>query len=186
MDESLGLPKPNGATDYADSSHMAGTLAIIEHPLAPDLREYYRNGLYVRHPNEKRYDFSRDQAWLLMVGLLKQGHNDYVNTDFINGKDIKYPSLMGLNRIAKGKKPFFYQRWWAIVEVYIHAKWQPLEEPLQTSAACEAYGLYSFWKRHNKLWKWSIYRYWSQLDGAWRNEPELAIDSINYIETKGG
>lgn len=188
-----GYPKPNGAEDYADSSHLAGVLAITEHPQQIECFKYSEfyyeksKGLsvkYVRHPEENRYDFSRDQAKVLMAGQLKQGSHDFVRTSFIDGKDIIYPSLKGYETIARRGKPYFWQRWFAMLEVWIHATFQPLKEPFQTIADCEVYDLYDFWTSRNKLWRWSIRRYWSQLDGAWRNEPELAEHCIAYIEKK--
>ena len=131
-----------------------------------------------------KYNFSRDQAWLLMVGLLKQRWEELIDTDYIDGKDFIPPSLKGIETIAKRGRPYFFQRWWAMLEVWIHAKFQPLEEPFQTIAACEAYGLYEFWTSRNKLWRWSIRRYLCQLDGSWRGEPELAEHVIRYIESK--
>jgi hypothetical protein len=175
----------NGATDFEDAAHTAGVLAITEHPEAVDCDAHVQvqPKKYFRCP-EPKYDLSRDQAWLLMVGLLKQYRLDLVRTEFINGKDLIYPSLKGIETIAKRGKPYFWQRWWAIVEVWIHAKYQPLEEPFQTIAACEAYDLYKFWTSHNRLWRWSIRRYYSHLDGEWRGEPELTEHIIKYIETK--
>jgi len=181
--DEYGYPAPNGSTDSEDSSHLAGVLEITKHPQAVDCSMYVFDRRYFRCVNPK-YDLSRDQAWLLMVALLLQGRNDLVRTEFINGKDIIYPSLKGVETIAKRGKPYFWQYYWAKLEVYIHAKFQPLKEPFQTIAACEVYGLYEFWTKHNKLWKWSIYRYWSQLDGAWRGEPELAEHIIRYVESK--
>lgn len=185
-----GFPAPDGSEDYADSSHLAGVLAITEHPMQVGCEKYVKytyifcDKYYVRHPEEKRYDFSRDQAKVLMAALLKQGKDYYVRTSFIDGKDIIYPSLKGYETIARRGKPYFWQRWFAMLEVWIHATFQPLEEPNQTIADCEVYDLYDFWTSRNKLWRWSIRRYWSQLDGAWRNEPELAEHIIAYIEKK--
>lgn len=190
-----GYPKIQGASDLEDSSHLAGILAITEHPQAVDCTKYVvpksMNYLiplsavfkYIRCPNSVN-SFSRDQAWLLMVALLKQGKKHQVDTNLIDGKDFIPPSLKGVETIAKRGKPYFWQKWWAMCEVWIHAKLQPLEEPFQTIAACEAYGLYEFWTSRNKLWRWSILRYLAQLDGAWRGEPELAEWVINYIENK--
>jgi hypothetical protein len=187
-----GYPKISGASDLEDSSHLAGILAITEHPQAVTLARYIfikdmsaqkKEPVYKRCLNSK-YDFSRDQSWLLMVGMLKHQESDLINTKYITGKDFIPPSLHGVETIAKRGKPYFFQKWWAMMEVYIHAKYQPLEEPFQTIAACEAYGLYKFWTSRNKLWKWSVYRYLSQLDGAWRNEPELAEHVIAYVESR--
>jgi hypothetical protein len=75
---------------------------------------------------------------------------------------------------------------WLKAEIYWHSYVQPLDEPNQIIALCSVYGdeYLKLWTNHNKLWKWSIYRYWSQLDGAWRGEPELAEWVIKYVESK--
>jgi hypothetical protein len=228
--DEYGYPYPNGATDSEDSSHLAGVLAITKHPQAVDCeryiftREIVENDFiisslptrvilknYYRRCINPKYDLSRDQAWLLMVALLLQGKNDLVRTEFINGKDIIYPSLKGVEAIAKRGKPYFWQYYWAKLEVYIHAKFQPLKEPFQTIAACEVYDLYEFWTKHNEFWRDSIRAYFAGLsndsfmmsfkqssllrglmlvqyarkpDGYWRNEPELAEHIIRYVESK--
>jgi hypothetical protein len=195
--DEYGYPCINGSSDSEDSSHLAGILAITEHPQAVSLTRYIfikdmtakkKEPIYQRCVASK-HDFSRDQAWLLMVGLLKQAKkdeqlNDLIKTEYITGKDFVPPSLHGVETIAKRGKPYFWQYLWAKLEVYIHAKFQPLEEPFQTIAACEAYGLYKFWTENNKLWKWSIKRYLSELDGAWRDEKELCEHIINYVESR--
>lgn len=192
--DELGYPAPQGSTDFADSSHLAGVLAVTKHPLQIDCRDYYKADIhrwgttyyYVRHPNETRYDFSRDQAVMLMSGLIAQGHNEYVNLDFITGKDILPPSVRGLVRIAQGKNPRLLHRFWLKCEIYWHSYIQPLEEPNQIIALCLSYGdgYLKLWTTKNKLWKWSIRRYWAELDGAWRNEKELCDHIIEFIENK--
>ena len=184
-----GYPKISGASDLEDSSHLAGILAITEHPnqvvcIAYVDADFFSRKIFYKRCINSKYDFSRDQAWPLMVGLLKQNYKGNVRASFITGKDFIPPSLHGVETIAKRGKPYFFQKWWAMLEVYIHAKFQPLEEPFQTIAACEAYGLYKFWTSRNKLWKWSIKRYLCELDGAWRNEKELADHVIKYVESR--
>ena len=195
FDEVYKLPRPNGATDYNDSSHLAGLLALTGHPQAVDCENYVIDrivdrdtplGNYVRHPAEIQYDFSRDQFIPLACGLIAQGRGYMVQTRFITGRDILPPSVRGLVRIAQGKKPMCYQIAWLKLEILWHSYIQPLEEPNQIIALCSAYGdeYLKLWTKHNKLWKWSIRRYWSQLDGHWRAEPELAEWVIGYVTTK--
>jgi hypothetical protein len=186
FDEVYQLPRPNGATDFNDSSHLAGLLAVTKHSEQVSCKKYLRVRGYTRHPFESRYDFSRDQAIMLMCGLIAQGQQEYVNLKYITGRDILPPSVRGLVRIAQGKNPHLLQRLWLKGEIYWHSYLQPLEEPNQIIALCSAYGdeYLKLWTKHNKLWKWSIYRYWSQLDGQWRQEPELAEWVIKYVESK--
>lgn len=195
--DSYGYPKVMGADDFADSSHLAGILAIVEHPQAIDCRKYVTFGAeltaisYSRYPRQPIYDFSRDQAICLMSGLIKQGHTEYVNLDFITGRDILPPSVRGLVRIARGKKPTLLQRAWLKAEIYWHGYLQPLDEPFQIMCMILTYDsfaknneLLKLWTSKNKLWRWSVRRYFSQLDGAWRGEPELAEYIIQFIERK--
>jgi hypothetical protein len=172
-------PKINGASDLEDSSHLAGILAIMEHPEAVECSKYVfaqePKPIYKRHPDSK-YDFSRDQFILLAAGLIKQGHWELVNINYINGKDILPPSVRGMVRIAQGKTPHWFQKLWLKGEIYWHSYLQPLEEPFQIIALCSVYGdeYLKLWTKHNTKWQWSIKRYLSELDGAWRNEKELA------------
>jgi len=179
-----GLPKVNGADDWADSSHLAGLLAVMHHPEAVLCLNYLAGREYVRHPAEQRYDFSRDQATMLMCGLIAQAFTLVVDLSYIKGKDILPPSVRGIERIARTGKAFWYQKLWLKGEIYWHAYLQPLEEPFQIIAMCRVYGpeYLKLWTSKNKLWKWSIRRYLSQLDGAWRNEPELAEWVIAKVE----
>ena len=193
--DELGYPRPNGATDFADSSHLVGMLAVTGYPKQVDCTRYVvdrytdRDGVfakYKRHPQEDRYDFSRDQFIALAAGLIAQRKPYYVRLDFITGRDIMPPSVRGMVRIAQGKKPRFYQSAWLKLEILWNSYLQPLDEPNQIICLCSVYGdeYLKLWTKHNKLWKWSIYRYWSQLDGAWRSEPELAEWVIKYVESK--
>lgn len=184
-----GYPKPNGASDWADSSHLAGILAIFGHPQAVDCRKYIRFGKYWRHPEETRFDFSRDQATLLMSGLLAQGRQvDEVNMHLIDGKDLLPPSVRGLEAIAKHGKASWLSHQWLKGEIKWHSNLQPLEEPFQIIALCKSYdrahgtGYLKSWTQQNKLWRWSIRRYLCQLDGEWRDEKELCEFVIKKIE----
>lgn len=200
FDDVYKLPRPNGATDFNDSSHLAGLLAVVEHPEQVPCEWYVVARIvdrdtaiakYVRHPSESKYDFSRDQFVMLACGLIAQGYNDFVNLDFINGKDILPPSVRGLVRIAQGKKPYFYQTKWLTAEIYWHSYLQPIDEPFQLLAMILTYDkfngsneLLKLWTSKNNKWRWSILRYLAQLDGAWRGEKELAEHVIKYVEGK--
>lgn len=196
FDSKYKLPKPNGAGDWADSSHLAGFLAVIDHPQQVNCLNYVIEHFnkdhfelrykYVRHPDEKRFDFSRDQAIMLMCGLIVQGHPSLASLDYIDGKDLLPPSVRGIERIARYRKPTLLQSLWFKAEILWHAYVQPLDEPCQIIAMCRVYGreYLRLWTKHNKLWRWSIRRYWSQLDGAWRGEHDLAEYAIRYVESE--
>jgi hypothetical protein len=79
-----GLPRDRGATDCMDSCRLAGMMALIGHPSAPDMTKYLRydipEGLQgVRHPTEypaNNYkNFTLDQLKLLAAGLHRQWKN---------------------------------------------------------------------------------------------------------------
>jgi hypothetical protein len=189
-----GYPKVTGASDLEDSSHLAGILAIFDHTEAISCKEYIfwelGDFIYKRHP-ESKYDFSRDQFICLASGLIKQGSGDFVDLKFVNGRDIMPPSVRGLVRIAHGKKPRFYQSMWLKAEIYWHSYLQPLEEPFQLIALCMTYDNFNgnnnflkLWTKLNNKWHWSIRRYLSELDGAWRGEKELAEFIIEKVKEK--
>jgi hypothetical protein len=197
FDEVYGLPKPTGASDYFDSSHLAGLLAVMNHPQQVNCTEYVVNkrldrdipiAEYTRWPGLRVYDFSRDQATMLLSGLLAQGKPEYVNLSWIDGKDILPPSVRGLEAIAKTGKASWPSHWWLKREIQWHSTLQPLEEPFQIIALCISYDrahgtkYLKLWTDSNKLWKWSIRRYLCQLDGEWRDEKELAEFVIQKIE----
>jgi hypothetical protein len=191
-----GLPRIQGASDMQDSSHLAGILAIFDHPQAVDCMKYvvpwvginYGKYKYVRCPDEQNYDFSRDQATLLMAGLLAQDKGAAVNLNFILGKDLLPPSVRGLEAIAKTGKASWLSHWWLKREIQWHSTLQPLEEPFQIIALCRSYDrahgtkYLKLWTESNKLWRWSIRRYLCELDGAWRDEKELCEFVIQKIE----
>lgn len=192
MEWKNGFCKPQGADDFEDSPHLAGILALFNHPQQVDMTKYVvqrtldrdtPSAKYIRCPGSK-YDVSRDQFILLAAGLWKQQKPEYVNTAWIDGRDIIPPSVHGMVRIIHGKKPFFWQRWNFEAEFQTNITIQKLEEPFQLIAMCIVYGdgFLQRWTRENNLWRWAIRRYFSELDGKWRNEPELAEFIIKRIE----
>lgn len=176
-----GYPKPNGASDFEDSSHLAGMMAVTEHKDAPDLRQYLayttRGFIYERNPWTK-IDFSRDQYIMLACGYIKQHNPEYVNRAYITGKDFIPPSVRGIEEL----KPTLLQRLWFKAEILFHAYCNPMGEPCQIIALALTYGkeYVDLWKRHNEKWRESIREYWS----GWRGEPEFAEHIINYLESK--
>jgi hypothetical protein len=123
---------------------------------------------------------------MLMAGLLKQGSNAYVRVKFIKGKDILPPNIRGLENIAITGAANWYQKLWLKLEILWHSYLQPLDEPNQIIALCSVYGdeYLKLWTKHNKLWRWSIRRYWGALDCEWRDEKELGEHIIRYVESK--
>ena len=85
------FPKPAGATDWMDSAHLAGMMALVKHPaMSSDLIRKYvvyvdgqlkgvrcpedASGLCPANPN----NFTRDQLIPLVAGLYKMGRQDEV------------------------------------------------------------------------------------------------------------
>ena len=187
-----GYPKPNGASDFDDSSHLAGILVLTDHPQAPDMRQYVEFELlgsnkplrYRRNPWTK-VDCSRDQGILIMCGLLKQGHNELVRTDFINGKDILLPSVHGIETIAKGQNPTWAQKKTFELELDFKCRNEGsmIGEPFQDFSKAWAYGELKQWTTKNYLWDVAILNYLRGGPNKWRNEPELAEFVIQKIES---
>jgi len=135
--DELGLPQDNGSTDKQDSARLAGLLTVFEWPQKVDCSKYvalnvYNDKLeYVRHPQEYRYNFSRDQSIPLMAGLFKQNETGLVNKEYITGRDLFSPSQNGHVRICQGLKPRWYQSLWLWIDVVYSALFAPLYEPNQ-------------------------------------------------------
>ncbi len=181
--DNLGLPRDTGATDKQDSARLAGVMAVFKHPLAPNCRDYLVDTgklHYVRHPEEPRYDFSRDQAVCLIAGLGAQKKHAYVNKDYIVGKDFFSPSHTGHIRLCQGLQPFLYQKLWFWLDVLYSVLFSPASEPNQMlcmlMTADRKY--LRFWIKHNKLWEYAILDYWS----GWRGEGGLATHIIQTIK----
>lgn len=177
-----GYPKPNGASDWEDSSHLAGMLAVIGHEEAPDLRQYIfktESGplryIYKRCPNSQ-YDFSRDQLIPLWCGMRKKNQRLLMDKSYVTGKDLLPPSVLGLLEYGE---PTLLQRLWLRAEILFHAYCNPLGEPNQIIALCSVYGpeYMRLWTKHNKKWKESIRAYFS----GWRGEPELSDRIIDFV-----
>jgi hypothetical protein len=175
-----GYPKPNGASDWDDSSHLAGILVLTDHPQAPDMRQYVSGNKYIRNP-WTTVDCSRDQGILIMCGLLKQNHEGLVRTSYINGKDILLPSVHGIETIARYGLPTWLQR--KCFEIELKFDGESIEEPFQNMAKAWAYGELKLWTEINKKWDVAILNYLRGGRNKWRNEPELAEFVISKIES---
>lgn len=198
----LGYPKPTGASDWEDSSHLAGILAVTEclgpffeedgqrvFDQAISCKKYVmagHDGYYYVRVFGSKYNFSRDQFICLAAGLYKQGLGQYVDFDYVTGNDVMPPSVRGMVAIIKGGQASWFQKLWFKAELLFHALHDPTGEPFQIMAMCEVYGtdFYKLWTGLNPLWRDAINRYFCEGDGAWRNEPELAAHAIKYVESK--
>lgn len=176
-----GYPIIQGATDAEDSSHLAGILALTDHPQAVDMRLYVDpdTSQYIRCPNSK-YSVSRDQSIMIMCGLLKQGRNSLVRTDYINGKDILLPSVHGIETIAKTGKATWLQRQCLLAELKFDG--DSIEEPFQNMAKAWAYGELKTWTEINPNWDVACYNYLAGGKNKWRGEFELFKYVIKKIE----
>lgn len=168
----LGLPQIQNSSDLQDSAMLAGTLTVFGWPQKVDCSTYLVGPEYVRHPQEKRYSFSRDQALCLMAGLFVEGNPQLVDRKYVTGKDWFSPSNMGHVARCQGRKANWFQNAWLWLDVIWHCFMTPKEEPNQLLAmmliADPKY--LRFWMKHNTVWIDSINEYFC----GWRNEPELA------------
>lgn len=182
--DNLGLPKENGADDLQDSARLAGLVTLFNYDIIQNKRVpiglYVKGGKYVRHPNESKYDFSRDQALCLMAGLYKDKVTWLVGRSFIDGKDLFTPSHMGHIARCQGKEASFIQNLWLKADILFHAKFTPTEESNQLIAMMMVAGpdYVRLWKKHNYRWRESIINYWC----GWRSEVEFARHMIETIE----
>ncbi len=175
--DNAGLPRDQGATDFMDSARLAGLMAIIKHPQAPDCREYIVDGYTTRHPSLSPTDFSRDQLLCLSAGLFAQGRR-YLIMPPSNG-DIMDPAHIMHIRLCAWLPSNFLGRVWLRAQILFHAYCTPLAESNQLIAQMYVAGpgYFKLWRKHNKQWANSIYFYWS----GWRNEAELANQIVNFV-----
>lgn len=185
--DSLGLPQENGATDLQDSARLAGIMTAFNWPRKIELREYFifegRRHIYVRHPLERKYDFSRDQFICLAAGFRAQDRQFYVNSSFVTGKDFLSPSVKGHEARCQGASANWFQDLWLYADILYHAKVTPLGEPNQLLCMMRRADrkFIRFWVNQNKQWAESILNYWCQGPGAWRGETELAHHIISEV-----
>lgn len=185
--DELGLPRDNGASDLQDSARLAGLLTIFDWPRVVAVSRYFDQGkkIFVRHPNERLYDFSRDQAICLMAGFYKRRLD--VDRAWVDGKDFFSPSHNGHVRICQGLKPRWYQKLWLWLDVLYSCFYQPMGEPNQILCMLMVHPdprFLKFWLKHNKHWRDAIREYWCEGAGEWRGERELAEHMIHVLERK--
>lgn len=202
--DNKGLPRDTGASDWMDSSRLAGMVRLFDDKSKIPIDLYVvgdtqilESGIkitrtvngaptkkYVRYPFvENPYDFSRDQALCLVAGLYKAGFSFLVRKDYVNGKDIFMPSHMGHIRRCAKQKPNLLQKTWLWLDVFWNVYKNPMSEPNQLLSMIYVAHLQGeksylkFWLKHNKQWQESITEYWS----GWRGETELAKLMIDTL-----
>ena len=183
----LGLPQDNGASDLQDSARLAGVMTVFDWPQSIPIRYYCKyqpvlgtSFMYVRHPEEIIYSFSRDQFVCLIAAYFKKGMLNYVNKAFVTGRDIMPPSVKGHIARCQGRKATWLQDLWLKGEIIAHAKLSPTGEPNQLLCMLMVAGpeWVKMWVRWNPKWQESINAYWRD---SYRNEPELAALMIQKI-----
>jgi len=206
-----GLPTVNGASDFKDSSMVAGTLVWLGLSDV-DLSSYFINGLPVRHPTETGANlpntFSRDQMIMLAAGLYKQGRTDLVKSMLdrviisnstapnsheydgskkLFGGDLMLPHHIGYLIACSGLPQGISPLKWLVKEIKFNAKWTPLREPNQLIAMCDIAGpeYVKFYKEKTPEWKKAISDYWFENEGAWRGEKEVGLALIDKVESYG-
>ena len=201
--DSQGLVKDNKSDDWADSARLAGLMALLEHPKAPDCELYFVNGLPVRHPTESTYPeneprcMSRDQLVCLAAGLWAEGsiagarHIDnilgaFAPNDLDEKKktwkmpDILEPSVKNHFALCAKREGFWLGYKWLEMSIKFNAKFTPLREPNQLIAVCAVAGPeYMKAYKNSCDWKKAIRLYWAE---SYRQEPEWAEFMIERIE----
>ncbi len=180
--DDLGLPKEIGATDKNDSSRLAGIMTVFEWPRWIDCALYFDNvkRRYVRHPDETKYDFSRDQTLCLVAGLWKQGLYNLVSLKYVDGKDIFLPHHRGHLRRCAGEKASWLQDAFLWLDVlltsHISTKGESNKLLCMLMVADKKY--LKYYLKHCKDWQANIREYWC----SWRQESELAEHMISKLE----
>lgn len=182
----LGLPKDNGADDFADSARLAGLLTVFEWHQHTSLKKYIINEVdktvYVRHPNERKFDFSRDQTIPFIAGLYKQGLWYCVSEKYVDGKDWFSPSHKGHFRRCMAEKATWFQDLWLWIDVLWASFVAQMEENNQLLSILMIADVkyLKFYTKYNKLWEANVKSYWCN----WRNEKELAEHIINKVKLR--
>lgn len=195
--DAQGLPRDNGATDWLDSSRLAGLMVTLGYPRAINVWAYIDEyGMLIRYPgDEEPFNFSRDQMVCLIAGMWTkrfQSTNEYVlNTLdhqfwFAPNGDFNSPSVR--NHVAlcacddrpgalkTSKLGYSWFKW----DILWNAYMDPLSEPNQLICMLWVAGpeYIRMWKRHNTQWREAILVYW----GGWRGELEFAGWMIQVLE----
>lgn len=163
-------------------------LSLVDRGNAIDLSLYTNGVSYVRHPNVSPFDplISRDQIVCLFAGMWAKYHSIMVDPNYQPpNKDYISPSVRGHFIRCAGGKAHWYQDLWLIADILWSAKINPLAESNQLIAMLIVAGpsYLKLWTMLNQQWKKSILDYWSENDGAWRQEPELANAMIETIKS---
>lgn len=182
-----GLPRDHGASDYQDSARLAGMAVLFGlHPEIPLNFYVIKKGFYVRHPHEYIYSMSRDQSICLFAGLWAQKRFDLIDSDYGTEGDLVSPGVRGHFRRCARLGSTWFQDAWLMADVYVHAWITPTAEPNQLIAQMMTAEpkFMRMWCKLNGSWRLSIRLYWSEGDGSWRGERELAEKMIQVIEER--
>lgn len=189
-----GYPVEQGASDSQDSARLIGVLAVFGYPIDKlKYSDYINHGsgpYYLRHPKEGNlpgHAYSRDQLICYAAGL-KALNLDYLHWSYYkpdNGDWLSPSQKSFIERISKGYKGTIAGNLWLWLDVLWSCFIDPLAEPNQLICLMKLHpnkAYLKFWCKWNKKWKDSILNYWSENEGAWRGEPELAELMIKTIE----
>jgi len=181
--DKIGLPRDNGASDKQDSARLAGVAAIIGMFPKFALNLYVLHiGKYVRHPQESKYSFSRDQSICLFAGLNSQKLSILVDPNYKTEGDIVSPSVRGHFRRCAGLEASWFQDAWLWLDVLFNCHVKPLTEPNQLVCMMLVHPdkkYLKYWTSKNKQWQDSINEYWN----GWRDEPTVSAAMINKIKS---
>lgn len=193
--DDLGLPRDNGATDFNDSARLAGIMAVVDDSriTEKELFRYIKNGTTVeRHPNESKYDLSRDQLMCYLAGYYCLGcHIKYrwisenIFFKYINGisKDLVTPSVRNHIALCTGMKTSWIGYQWLKLDIWYCGKFSKIDTEInQLLCLCIVAGpeYVRRFVKANPKWREQINYYWRD---SFRNEPEIAKMLIKKIES---
>lgn len=197
-----GFPREQGSTDFCDSARMAGILSLLEFNdfVMPNYLDKYNNVVRSNQSNiffDKCFNpttTSRDQIIPLVAGLHKQNMNGItmIIKEWLKERkwicpngDILTASQKNHIMICANYEPSLIGNLWLWLDVLYSCFIDPLAEPNQLICLMKVHpnkAYLKFWCKWNKQWRNSILNYWSENEGAWRGEPELAELMIKTIE----
>lgn len=188
-----GYPVENGASDAQDSARLIGILAVFGYPIDKikycDYMNFLGDSFYLRHPKEGNlpgHKYSRDQLICYVAGL-KVLNLDYLSLSYYKPENGDWLSPSHKNHliICAGFEPTLIGNLWLWLDVLWSCFIDPIAESNQLICMMKTHpskAYLKFWCKWNKKWANSIRNYWSENEGAWRGEPELAELMIKTIE----
>lgn len=160
--------------DQPDVKFDAEGKIIYERPL----KTSFDRDLVVRHPDEYKFDLSRDQ-WICFVSAAPK---ELIDRKHINGIDLMSPSVRGHELRCKGQKASWWHDLWLTAEMAAHAWFTPLSEPNQLLLMVRKAGKLKKYCSMNPQWREALRQYWIKTRA--KPEVDLCEHTIKTIESE--